>query len=188
MSLFIDLIGELLGCGHSVRVRTRGMSMYPAIKYWEKIVVEPVVPSAVKVGDVLLYRAQRCLIAHRVVRIARTAQREPTHEPSILHSQFSALSPHYVFTLRGDVSESSCDAPVEASQVLGRVMRVQRGGRTIDLESCLPKRVSAVRLCAARLRWAISSRLSGVISLLKSGDFHHSERRWRRPSDRVPIS
>lgn len=151
MSLFIDLIGELLGCGHSVRFRANGRSMYPTIKDGEEIVVKPVALSAVRVGDVVLYGSQRRVIAHRVVRIARTEQR--------------TLTP--VLILRGDASDFP-DAPIEVSRVLGKVVAVERDGRRVQLDARPAILVRGVRLCTARLRWTISRRLPRVAHLLRT--------------------
>ena len=61
-------------------------------------------PGDVKRGDIILYRSQRGVIAHRVVSL-------PTHS--------SVPGPDPLFLLRGDAS-LSCDEPVEARQILGR--------------------------------------------------------------------
>ena len=116
--LLLDLTAELLSLGTSVRFRPSGRSMYPSIRDGELITVEPVVASAVTLGDIVLYRSQRGLIAHRVVGSSPT--------------QSSVLSPHYF--LRGDAS-LSCDQPVVAEQILGRVIRVERDGRSLALAS-----------------------------------------------------
>ena len=86
--------------------------MYPSIREGELITVEPVVPSDVKLADIVLYRSERGLIAHRVVEIAARDAR--------------------VFRLRGDASLSG-DQPVEAHQILGRVIAVDRNHRSISL-------------------------------------------------------
>jgi len=88
--------------------------MYPSIREGELITVEPVQPCDVKLGDIVLYRSERGPIAHRVVEIASRDAR--------------------VFRLRGDAS-LSCDEPVVAHQILGRVVGVQRNGRGIALAS-----------------------------------------------------
>ena len=113
----LDLTTELLSQGTTVHFRPSGRSMYPSIREGELITVEPVAASDVKLGDIVLYRSQRGLIAHRVVGSSPT--------------QSSVLSPHYFF-LRGDAS-LSCDQPVAAHQILGRVIRVQRNGRSVAL-------------------------------------------------------
>ncbi len=67
-----------------------------------------------------------------------------TKTPSLAHSSFhssikvttksKALNPRLIFTLQGDASPI-CDEPVEAWQVLGKVVSVERHGRNIDLYS-----------------------------------------------------
>ncbi len=96
--------------------------MYPSIREGELITVEPVVARDVKRGDIVLYRSERGLIAHRVVS---------TDQP-LSPTQSSVLSPHYF--LRGDAS-LSCDQPVAAQQILGRVVGVKRNGRSVALAS-----------------------------------------------------
>jgi hypothetical protein len=68
-----------------------------------------------------------------------------------IHSK--ALNPQLIFILRGDAS-LTCDDPVEAQQVLGKVVSVERGGRSIDLYCRRVKIIRTIRLCASRLkRW-----------------------------------
>jgi len=117
-NLLLDLTTELLSQGATVRFRPSGRSMYPSIREGELITVEPVRASDVKLADIVLYRSQRGPIAHRVVGTSP--------------AQSSVLSPHYF--LRGDAS-LSCDQPVEAHQILGRVVGVERDGRSIQLAS-----------------------------------------------------
>ena len=111
-NLLLDLTTELLSQGATVRFRPSGRSMYPSIREGELITVEPVEASDVKLADIVLYRSQRGPIAHRVVEIASRDAR--------------------IFRLRGDAS-LSCDQPVAAHQILGRVVRVQRHHRSIAL-------------------------------------------------------
>ena len=115
-NLLLHLTTELLSQGTTVRFRPSGRSMYPSIREGELVTVEPVVASDVTLGDIVLYRSERGVIAHRVVGTSPT--------------QSSVLSPQYF--LKGDAS-LSCDQPIEAHQILGRVIRVQRNGRSITL-------------------------------------------------------
>jgi signal peptidase I len=111
--------------------------MYPTIREGETITVEPIEPSAVMVGDIILYQSEGGVIAHRVARIEE--------------NETNALR----FILRDDTLGGS-DEPVEVQQILGRVVRVERDGRHIDLYS---KRVK-IRLLAH----TIASRLKRYIS------------------------
>jgi len=158
-SFFVHLTADLLREGYSVRCRTHGGSMYPTIADGEKVVVEPVAPSQVERGDIILYRRHGNMIAHRVVGMGSDHGRAMT--------QSSALSTRDVLILRGDAFDFP-DEPVEASRILGKVVAVERDGRSIDLESCLARRLSGIRFCAARLRRAISRRLPRVAHLLRT--------------------
>jgi hypothetical protein len=46
----------------------------------------------------------------------------------------------------------SCDEPVEARQVLGKVVCVDRGGRMIAVEGKRARILHSVRLCVRRIR------------------------------------
>jgi signal peptidase I len=107
---FLDITAQLLSGGYRVRFRAHGASMRPAIRDGDIVVVQMVDPTAVKPGDILLYREGERPLAHRVVRI---------------HQDNSA---GVVFVLRGD-AQAECDAPVKPEQVLGRVLLAERNGR-----------------------------------------------------------
>ncbi len=128
--LFIDMSTELLHQGKNVRFQAPGLSMHPAIREGETITVAPVSPFDIKRGDILLYLAGTKVIAHRVVSI----KREKSDSTSHISAQSPTLNPQLIFILRGDAS-AICDDPVEAQQVLGKVVSVERHGRNIDLYS-----------------------------------------------------
>ncbi len=154
--VFSDVSAELLRRGARVRFRATGRSMQPTILEGEAITVEPVAPAAVTRGDILLYRWERGVIAHRVIRIERTNDGAVTQPSvlsppsSVLGAQSSVLSPQSSFTLRGDAS-LSCDTPVQPEQVIGKVVAVERGGRRIDLASRRAKLRRTCRVWASRL-------------------------------------
>jgi signal peptidase I len=116
MNEFVELTAELLERGNCVRFQATGHSMYPAIKDGEIIKVEPVEPSHIKKGDIVLYRMKKGVIAHRVVRIERRNGGPP------------------FFVLRGDTLKT-CDGTVEPRQVIGRVISVERNGHDCRLDS-----------------------------------------------------
>jgi len=132
---FIEVVTDLLRCGHSVRFRAKGSSMHPTIREGEAITVAPARPAAIRRGDVILYRFARGVIAHRVAGVERGPDGAPAFVP------------------RGDASVSR-DEPVEGSAVLGRVTAVERDGRTLNPASTRARALAAVRAIAARLlRW-----------------------------------
>ena len=102
-SHFGDLSAELLSLGFGVRFRAPGTSMHPTIRHGDLITVEPVAPSNLKRGDIILYRLQNAFIAHRLVNIEE--------------QNGCGLT----FFLRGDAS-TTCDAPVQPEEVLGKVV------------------------------------------------------------------
>ncbi len=131
--LLADLSTELLRQGHSVRFRASGGSMHPTIRPGEHITVTPVAPSDLGLADIVLYRAGKGILAHRVVGRRRGGE---------------GLR---AFIVRGDASDS-CDAPVGPAQVLGKVVLVERAGRRIALGKPRVKFFHFARLSLHRLR------------------------------------
>jgi signal peptidase I len=132
-NLLLDLSTELLGRGKRVRFRAPGRSMYPTIRENEAITVEPVAPQDVKVGDIILYRSGESVVAHRVMRIER--------------GKGDTLR----FILRED-TWGTLDEPVEAEQILGKVVSVERA----DPYSIRAKVRLLVHIIGSRLKRFIS--------------------------------
>jgi signal peptidase I len=132
---FYALSVELLRSGQTIRFTPTGDSMYPTIKDGEPVIVEPLAPAQVRRGDIVLYQTARGVIAHRVISIER---------------QDGALR----FRLRGDASQR-CDQPVAASQVLGKVVAVERQGKRRELVSLRAKLFHTLiaSLRRSKLRW-----------------------------------
>ena len=135
--LLLDLSTELLGRGKRVRFRAPGRSMCPTIRENEAITVQPVVPQDVKVGDIILYRSGESVVAHRVIQIQR--------------GDGDTLR----FILREDTWGTQ-DEPVQAEQILGKVVSVERAGRNIDPYSTRAKVRLLVHTIASRLKRCIS--------------------------------
>ena len=134
--MFPELITELLQDGYRVNFSAPGHSMYPTIMANEKIVVAPIDPAAVRTGDIILYRANGCLIAHRVAHIKKM-----NPEAGITNAGWS-------FILKGDASRTY-DEPVKFKQILGKVIAIERNGSSIDPYSvthrlgCLARRLTS---------------------------------------------
>src|SRR3989454_7882575 len=137
LTMFNEITGELLRCGNRVRFRAVGASMQPTIEDGELITVAPVEPAAVKRGDILLYRGERGLIAHRLVGLRRSVKGEDVR-----------------YLLQGDASVDR-DDPVQPGQVLGRVVAVRRGGRSRALDTRTANILRLVRQAAVLVRSAI---------------------------------
>jgi len=139
--MFLEASHELLREGYGVRFCAGGRSMFPTIRDGEMITVAPVTSADVKLNDIVLYHFQthvrQGVMAHRVVRIERTA--------------CGALQ----FILRGDAM-AQCDAPVAATDILGRVIAVERDGRLIPLSTRRAKLARTARLAASSLKKKLS--------------------------------
>jgi signal peptidase I len=136
---FGDLSGELLSLGFGVRFRAPGTSMHPTIRHGDVITVEPVAPAKLKRGDIILYRLQNDSIAHRIVNIEERNGCGLT------------------FILRGDAS-ATCDDPVEAQQVLGKVVCLERDNRPIDPYSWRVRLWGTLYLWLARCKRVVFQR------------------------------
>lgn len=130
---FLAVTLELLRQGCAVKFRPSGQSMFPTIKDGETICVEPVAPETLKLGDIVLYRFSRGVIAHRVKRINRQTN--------------GTLS----FVLRGD-SSATDDQPINATEILGRVVAVERDGRTLALIGRRARLVRRLRVVGGRIK------------------------------------
>jgi hypothetical protein len=153
--LFIDMSTELLRQGRSVRFRAPGLSMHPVIKEGETVTVAPISSFDIKRGDILLYLVGKKIIAHRVVSIKREKSKSKSHSSNHSSTQASTHSKEpnlqLIFILRGDASVT-CDDPVEAKQILGKVVIVERRGRRVDLYSRRAKMLHFAHARASRLK------------------------------------
>jgi hypothetical protein len=129
--MFPELITELLQDGYKVSFCAPGHSMFPTIMANETIMVEPIEPGTVQMGDILLYRTNGRLIAHRVVGMYKPFSNDSL-AVSDLGGRSSILSHCCFFIFRGDAC-AVCDEPVTAGQILGKVVSVERDGVSIDL-------------------------------------------------------
>ena len=144
-NMFFKVTVDLLKSGQSVRFQAPGRSMTPTIREDETITINPVSASTVRKGDIILYNNETGVIAHRVIRIEK---------------KDSSLQPHS-FILRGDASITD-DKPVAPGQVLGKVVSVERHGRSIALCGMWAKTKRMTRLMASRLKRLLKPLIIGV--------------------------
>jgi signal peptidase I len=157
--MFPEIITELLQDGYKVSFRAPGHSMFPTIMANETIIVEPIEPATVKLGDIVLYRTNGRLIAHRVICIqqkinqtellSHVSSKRSSNAHS--HPQPSVLSPHHYYILRGDAS-ATCDDPVTVEQILGKVVSVERDGCRVNPYSFSQRLAGAARRLSSRLK------------------------------------
>jgi signal peptidase I len=152
--MFKDIVIDLLKDGYKVSFNAPGHSMYPTILANEPVVVEPVAPTTVHKGDIILYRSNGSLIAHRVMGIVRedranefsslieafapddhsnqeTASFQPQTAPCPKVSDSGSSSEKCFFILRGDAARAF-DEPVKSDQILGKVVSIERNGNSLN--------------------------------------------------------
>jgi len=150
--MFQELVSELLKDGYNVSFNAPGHSMYPTIMANEPVLVAPIEPSAVHKGDIVLYRSNGHLIAHRVMGIVSEDKANEfaslldafSHDDDYIYNgtnqklDTGSGSPDKTpdgaslfFILRGDAS-LTYDEPVKSEQVLGKVISIERNGSSVN--------------------------------------------------------
>jgi signal peptidase I len=147
--LFSEMLEETLNCGHSIRFRAPGDSMYPTICDGDLVTVEPIKPSDVIGGDIILYRHKSRVTAHRVMRIYEQSVKNSRGAPKGPQDCFSSET--LQFFLRGDAAINA-DFPVHADQILGKVVSVERNGRCLNPYDIRINLLYRARRLAARLK------------------------------------
>ena len=131
------------------------------------MVVAPIEPFAVHKGDIVLYRSNGELIAHRVMGIltnnkadqysalfnAFSSAKAQTVSPDANHqsSWQASLRPSHFFILRGDAA-LKFDEPITPDQVLGKVIAIERNGSSLNPYSLRHKLTCWARNQTSRLK------------------------------------
>ncbi len=180
--MFKDVVIDLLKDGYKVSFNAPGHSMYPTILANEPVVVEPVEPVTVHKGDIVLYRSNGSLIAHRVMGIVRedraqefssliqafmpegqasdeTAPFKSENAYAPQDDRVSGSSGNCFFILRGDAARTF-DEPVKSNQILGKVVSIERNGSSLNPYSWQHKLTSWFVKTSCRLKMFL--RLSKV--------------------------
>jgi hypothetical protein len=89
--------------------------MWPSIRDGDRILIEPVRLSTLRIGDVIVYDDGRKVVAHRLIRIGQQGA-------------------EVRFTAKGDCLRGP-DPPLASASVAGRVVAVERGRRRLNLDS-----------------------------------------------------
>lgn len=110
-ALKCELAGEVLRSSGTLRLRVTGWSMLPTVMPGDTLLIERVSSDEVSEGDIVLFRRERRLFAHRVIVATDNAgERE--------------------FVTRGDGMPQS-DPSGDKSELLGKVAFILRNGRVI---------------------------------------------------------
>lgn len=106
-----ELAAEAIRCFGALRLRVTGTSMLPALRPEDVLMIRHCCIGDAGRGDVVLYIRQRRLFAHRVV----------------------SCSGAQLVTQGDGLAEA--DVPVKAHELLGKVVRVIRRGKTVPHEA-----------------------------------------------------
>ena len=98
-----------------ISLRVHGTSMQPWVRPKDIAMIRQISIENVRCGDVVLFRRQNRLLVHRIVE------------------KRGSLNASQLFS-KGDAHPTS-DGVVQEQELLGRVMRIYRGGRRIDLDA-----------------------------------------------------
>ena len=112
--IFAAFLDSTLARGISYWWRPRGFSMEPAIRDGDRVLIAPVEPDRLRVGDVVKYRVGDELRMHRLVK-------------HISHAG------DHLFVFRGDRGTSEDTVP--AGAVIGLALAVERNGDVLRLDS-----------------------------------------------------
>jgi signal peptidase I len=131
---FAELSADILRAGKALRFRATGASMQPLLRDGDVLLVRPLDPRAVRVGDVVLCSSEPGrIVVHRVLR--RQAGPEG-----------------YRFTVQGD-QVARPDGVIPEAQVYGRVATIERSGAYIDVSRPLMRMLGGYAVL--RSRWNI---------------------------------
>jgi hypothetical protein len=108
-ALQCELAAETLRSSGTLRLRVSGWSMVPTLWPGDTLVIEPAESSAVCPGDIVLFTRHQRFFAHRVM---------------------GKSSPDRGIRTRGDAM-AQMDAPVSNPELLGRVVSIERRGKSI---------------------------------------------------------
>ena len=133
-ALECELAGEVLTSSGSLRLRVTGWSMLPAISPGHTLVIEPARSESVGQGDIVLFRRDGRLFAHRV-------------------SGKSGSASDFQIVTQGD-GMANPDPPVSSSQLLGKVSFLVRDGRCLELAQTPRLSMRAVAALVRRSSWA----------------------------------
>ena len=129
---FADLASSHLASGQMVRFQALGRSMWPFIRDGDWVAVEPLAPARARRGDVLFYRLPGGgLRLHRLLRKRRGGR---------------------AFLPKGDAALWLNEGWLQGAYILGRVARVERGGREIPLAAA-PYRWLGWSYSLGRVAW-----------------------------------
>jgi signal peptidase I len=121
-----ELVAGTLRAGNEVRVRVAGSSMVPTLWPGDELTVRAMALAEPSRGDLLLFVRDGRLCTHRLIdRLDRAGATQ--------------------LITRGDAA-SEYDPPIAASEVLGTVASIERGGQKIPISSSPARRLLSLAI------------------------------------------
>ena len=117
-------------------LETTGFSMWPFLRAGEKLLIKKTPTENLKVGDIIIYRADSQLVCHRLIK--KIKQRE-----------------RYLLYVRGD-SSVSWPEPITEEMFLGKAMGIIKNGKIITLNQMKGQLINRlIVLVAPSVSWGI---------------------------------
>jgi signal peptidase I len=145
-STVTDLINEELNSGKVFCFAVSTLSMLPLIKPEDEILVRKGTRQTLKCGDIVVFEKFRELYTHRLL-CKRMSGSEMT------------------LVTKGDNSFSA-DDPISEKDLLGKVTRIRRANRSINLEGKFWKIANSLAGTLSYLEWTVFSLLRGFRRLI----------------------
>ena len=139
-----EIFIQALRAGRVVRLRVWGSSMLPSVWPRDTIVVHPLTDWEPFVGQLVLYRRDGRLIAHRIVGCECDGA-------SIMR-----------FVTRGDAL-AGCDEPVTKCQIFGVVNTIVRRGRQLQVSAQQPRGILVSTLRHSDLACRLALKIHGIL-------------------------
>lgn len=111
----IDVVESLLDENRTLSFRMHGNSMYPTLKEGDLGQVDKCRPEDLKIGDIVVFKSQEKLVAHRLIEIFY-------------------LKTVKMFRTKGDKNVHN-DLPFSADELVGKMISFQRKGRIHKINS-----------------------------------------------------
>lgn len=111
----LDFAEILLDENHSLSIRMQGFSMFPTLKQGDIAEVEKCSPDDLKIGDIVVFKSNKKLIAHRLLKVI---------------NQNNTL----FFIAKGD-KNYHFDEPFKKNEIVGKLHSFQRRKRVLKVES-----------------------------------------------------
>ena len=130
---YCELAAEVLASTGKLRFRATGASMLPTLWPGDMLFVSRLGAAAANPGDIVLYRREGRLVAHRLVQVRDLSPCAGFGPPGTGSApRYSARqSARFELVARGD-SVGHDDPPISGHDLLGRVTSIERGALRIN--------------------------------------------------------